>query len=200
VKTDPKGNDLQPEIGSAKRMKEKAVLLAVSIPFVLALILSFIHDGASGDDSGGKRVFIIIAWVVFILSVQLLIRNNRVFTFKKNRGDYDVDIEAKKNEAELQRKALAELQTKAAKNMADAAERTSTLTSGAVGLLKDASVAATDKLKQRASQCKDARPETGGPIKDDIAGRLEKLSNLHKQGHISQEEFAQQRTRILNEV
>ena len=39
-----------------------------------------------------------------------------------------------------------------------------------------------------------------GSYKDGIAGRLEKLANLHEQELISDEEFAQQRSRILDEV
>ena len=60
MKTDPKGKDIQPDIGSVKRMKGKAVSLAVSIPFILALILSFIDDGSSGGSSNGQRLLIMV--------------------------------------------------------------------------------------------------------------------------------------------
>lgn len=74
------------------------------------------------------------------------------------------------------------------------------LASGAIGLIKDAGGAVAEKLEQRAMNDKNSTPDTGSNAQDDIEGRLEKLSNLHKQGHISDEEFSQQRSRILDEV
>jgi len=181
-------------------MKEKAVLLAVSIPFILALILSFIDDGSSGGSSNGQRLLIMVGWGVFILMTQLVILRYRVVTFKMNRGDYDADIQARKYDAELNKKLLAELPAKITKSVVNAAKRPSTLASGAIGLLSDVGVAAAEKLEQRASAEKDSSRELNGSIHDDITTRLEKLSNLHELGHISKVEFEQQRTRILGEV
>ena len=77
---------------------------------------------------------------------------------------------------------------------------TADLTSGAIGLIKDAGGAVAEKLEQRAMHGNDRSPDNNGSVQDDIADRLEKLSNLHEQGHFSDEEFAQQRSRILGEV
>jgi hypothetical protein len=96
--------------------------------------------------------------------------------------------------------AKKEAASQAMEKAATVAADTAKLTSGAIGLIKDAGAAVAEKLEQRATHGKDGSPETNGSVQDDIAGRLEKLANLQKQGHISDEEFAQQRSRILNEV
>ena len=192
--TEPDVHDLAPEMGTTRNNLEKVAIL---VTWILCGFFLSIFFGVTGLFPDRPSVL----WWVFTLGLHIgltyfvwrFLRRYRFLQFKHKRGDYESAMEAKKV-------AASQAKEKAAEFAAGTAEKTGKLASGAIGLIKDAGGAVAEKLEQRARHGNDSSPETNGNVKDDIAGRLEKLVSLHGQGLISDEEFAQQRSRILDEV
>ncbi|MBT7755640.1 MAG: SHOCT domain-containing protein [Candidatus Magasanikbacteria bacterium] len=192
--TVPDAQDLRPEMGTTRNNLEKVAIIVTWI--LCGIILSAFYRVTGLFPN--RPSFL---WWVFTLGLHIgltylvwrFLRRYRILKFRHERGDYESAMEAKQV-------AASQAKEKAAELAATTAEKSGMLASGAAGFIKDAGVAAAKKLEQRATHGKDSSNETKDSNQDDIAGRLEKLSNLHEQGHISDEEFAQQRSRILDEV
>jgi gas vesicle protein len=182
-----------PEMGSSGAMREKLVILFTAFPCFLFFYVGGLNFGIFGHVIGA-----IIGVLAFHYVRKAILKKMRVPLSQINARN---EMWAKARETATEDKVdYAEMAAKATEKSTKAVKKTGELTSGAIGFIKDAGVAAAKKLEQRAKHGNDSSPEANSTVEDDIAERLENLSNLHEQGHISDEEFAQQRSRILDEV
>jgi DNA-binding transcriptional MerR regulator len=188
--TDPNADEGTLEMGSSGDMKEKLAVILIAGPV-------FVFFVSVGFNFGflGKIIGLFVGVISFSFIRGVILRKMRVPLSQIN-AHYEMLSKDREKADEEGTERAAKLAEKSAK----VAKKTGKLTSGAISLIKVAGGAVFEKLEQRATLGKDGSPESNGSVQDDIAGRLEKLSNLHEQGHISDEEFVQQRSRILDEV
>jgi len=165
-------------------MAEKAVWALIAIPALSVFVI------------GGQRVFGVIGAIIGaclggLLSalVWQLIEKFRVISFKRKRGDFDSLIHSKKQAG-----------ARTLDRMAETAEKSRRVTEGAIRLAKDVSMSAIDTLEQRSNHGTDSPSIRTTAKQDEVAIRLETLADLHDQKQISDEEFSEQRSRILNEI
>ena len=175
--TDPDVHDLKPDMGTTRASLEKGAIVVIWL--ISGFFLGIFFFGVLRVQPSPVLSFVIFCFHILITYwIWRVLRRYRVRQFKKRRGDYEPAILAQK-EAEAQARKAA---SQAWKN---AAETTGKLASGAIGLIRDAGETVAEKLEERATQVKDSSPVAKGSEQSDIAGRLEKLSNLHEQGGLA---------------